>query len=262
MATRDAVLVEVVDDVAVITINRPDKLNALDSPTRIELAQLIRNWGDGDRAIGLVVTGAGRAFCAGDDLSTLLTEVYDETSAIRMLEEFHDLTRAVLASEVPTIAAINGLAVGGAMEWCLSFDRRLGCSETVLIAPENRVGLTISNAASFLFPRMLRPADVTRLVLDSRALTSGEALELGLLDGIVERPELLKVCLADLTAWGQVSEATRLNRRLLRPDRASIEEAMRRETEAFAEAWASGVIQRGVEDFWRQKSSTAAGPKA
>src|SRR5687767_6549231 len=96
-------------DVAIITLNRPEKLNALTVDMRRELAAAIRVFGDGTASRGIVLTGTGRAFSAGEDLSRTVDEAQAGFDSV--VELFHDITRALLQTKVPTIAAINGVAV-------------------------------------------------------------------------------------------------------------------------------------------------------
>uniref|UniRef100_UPI001C5E232A enoyl-CoA hydratase/isomerase family protein n=1 Tax=Nonomuraea rhizosphaerae TaxID=2665663 RepID=UPI001C5E232A len=104
--------VTVRDEVAVITMRRPEKLNALTPDMRRDLAAAVRAHGDGKLARGIVVTGTGRAFSAGEDIAQAMGN-----SMLDEVELFHDLTRSVLQTQVPVVAAVNGLAVGGGAEW-------------------------------------------------------------------------------------------------------------------------------------------------
>ena len=262
MSADSNVLVDVRDGIAVLTINRPGRLNALDSPTRILLAERLRQLGSGDDAEAVIVTGAGRAFCVGDDLTTLLTEVTDRQAAVRTINEFHDLTRAVMQSRVPMAAAVNGPALGGAFEWLLSFDWRVGCPATVLTAPENLVGLTISNAGSYLLGHMLRAADVSRVVLDCEAIDAAEAHALGLLDLLVDA-DVVTAAELHLRSWTRPGSATRHHLAMIRPDPDLLEAAMERETEAFALAWDEGLVTQAVRNFTsRQRGAPFRGSAA
>lgn len=241
---------EVRRDVAVITLDRPEKLNALTIEMRRELAGALRHFGDGTRARGLVLTGAGRAFCAGEDL-TQVGDV-DVTAAI---EAFHELTRTTLATSVPTVAAINGLAVGGASELTLCFDSRLGSPHAGYFMPENHIGLVISNATSLLLPRLIGTAAATRLVLESRRMNAEEARAVGLLDAIVEG-DVVEAAIDRIHAWTGENAATAAHLRLLRPQPEEIEAAMTRETAVARQVWEAGTSQAGVAEFWRKKAAT------
>ena len=136
--------------VAVVTLRRPERLNALTAAMRQELAAILRHFGDGHLVRGLVVTGTGRAFSAGLDLKEAAE--LPPGGLIAEVESFHDITRAALETRVPVVAALNGIAVGGACEMTLCFDARVGTPAAEYFLPENNLGLTISNASSVLLP--------------------------------------------------------------------------------------------------------------
>jgi enoyl-CoA hydratase len=233
--------VSVREEVAVVTLRRPDKLNALTTRMRLDLAAIVREHGRDGR--GIVVTGTGRAFCAGEDLHEAAGK-----SLVEEVATFHDLTRAVLETRVPVIAALNGLTVGGAAEWTLSFDARLGCPATEFFLPENGIGLSISNASSYLLPRLVG-GRALRLVLDTARLDADTALATGLLDEIVEPDALLPVAVALARRWTEPGLATGVHLRLLRPSVEEVERAFVRETEAAKEVEDAGLAQAGMAGF-------------
>jgi enoyl-CoA hydratase/carnithine racemase len=241
--------VAVRDGVAVVTLRRPDKLNALSSAMRRELAAIFRYFGDasGTRAVrGLVVTGTGRAFSAGMDLR----EAADlpPGGLVTDVELFHDLTRTALRTRVPVVAALNGIAVGGACEMTLCFDARIGTPAAEFFLPENNIGLTISNAASVLLPRLVGPAAM-RLVMESARIDAEQALLLGLLDQIVEPSGLIEAAIGLVHRWTRPGAATAAHLRLLRPSLALVEQAMAAETEAASGPEAERTALAGISRF-------------
>ncbi|SEG99514.1 enoyl-CoA hydratase [Nonomuraea solani] len=229
------------DGVAVITLARPGKLNALTTAMRVDLAAAVRE--QGARARGVVVTGTGRAFSAGEDIGQALG-----LSLVEEVETFHDMTRAVLETPVPVVAALNGLTVGGAAEWTLGFDARIGTPATEFFLPENHLGLSISNASSYLLPRLVG-AKALRLVLDSARMGADDALALGLLDEIVAPEELLAAAIARVHRWSAPGTATAVHLALLRPSLAEVERAFAAETEAAGRVEASGLAKAGMTAF-------------
>lgn len=219
------------DRVAVITINRPDKHNALTTAMKRDLASAVRHFGDGREALGIVVTGSGGSFCAGQDLDEMREPGADVDEAIEL---FHDLTRAVLETKVPTIAALAGPVVGGAAEWTLCFDLRIGTPDCYYLLPERRLGLPVSNASSLLLFRLLKGGSALRLVLDGRRVDAPEASRLGLIDEIVDAERLLDTAVRIATQWcGAERRPPTAYLELLRPDPRQIEQAMARETLAY-----------------------------
>lgn len=248
-----SISVEIERGVAVLTLNRPEKLNALDVATRLRLASLIRELGTGDAVRGIVLTGTGRAFSAGEDLSVTPTTEADFKEAF---ESFHDITRAILETRVPVIAAVNGLAVGGASEITLCCDARIGTPATEYYQPENVRGITISNASSVLLGRLVGNHAV-RMVLGSPRIAADEALQIGLVDELVAPDQLLDRAIETIHAWTPEGGTTAIHLALLRPRLDEIEAAFAREDEAARESWESGLLTAGVAGFWNTKEKTS-----
>jgi enoyl-CoA hydratase len=164
------------------------------------------------------------------------------------VESFHDMTRAVLESRVPVVAAVNGLAVGGAAEWTLCFDARIGVPSAEYFFPENHIGLSISNAATYLLPR-LTGGRALRLVLDSARLGAGDALAAGLLDEIVPEEALVETAIARVRRWTLPGTATDVHLSLLRPSRAEVERAFAAETAAARQVEETGIAHAGMARF-------------
>jgi len=278
----------------VVTLRRPEKLNALTAGMRRELAAILRHFGGGDPvrgagaergraqsgggreargrkeqsagagrtergggtsgARGIVLTGAARAFSAGEDLNAAAE--LPPGGLTSEIELFHDITRAALQTRVPVVAAINGIAVGGACEMTLCFDTRIGTPAAEWFLPENSIGLTISNASSVLLPR-LTGHRAMRLVLDSARISAHEALAAGLLDEIVAETSLLETAIQLVHRWTQAGTATTEHLRLLRPSLAVIEQAFAAETEAARRADEAGLAQTGISRFLSRRRDAA-----
>ncbi|BDH58433.1 enoyl-CoA hydratase/isomerase family protein [Tsukamurella sp. PLM1] len=245
--------VRVDDDVAVLTLNRPEKLNVMNVATRVLLAQEIRRFGTGDLVRGIVLTGTGRAFSAGEDLAAVPTTYAEIQEAFAT---FHDITRAILETRVPVIAAVNGIAVGGASEITLCCDGRIGSPAAQYYQPENHRGIIISNASSFLMTRLVRN-HAMRIVLGSQRIDADDALRIGLLDEIVPAEELTGRAAGLAREWNSDPRTTALHLRLLRPRPEDIEAAFAREDEAAQEAWDSGAFTAGIDGFWANKKPAA-----
>ncbi len=248
--------VAVREDVAVVTFRRPQKLNALTGDMRRELAAILRHFGTGDSVRGIVLTGTGRAFSAGEDL-TAAAEL-PEGGLVSEVELFHDITRAALETRVPLVAALNGIAVGGACEMTLCFDARIGTPAAEYFFPENNLGLTISNAASALLPQ-LAGHKAMRLVMESARINAQDALSFGLLDEIVEETDLVETAIRMIHRWTRPGAATAAHLQLLRPPLAAIEQAIAVETEAARSAGQAGIAHAGISQFLSQRNNPRTG---
>ena len=244
--------VAVQNAVAVVTLRRPDRLNALTAGMRRELAAILRHFGDGELSQGIVVTGAGRAFSAGLDLQEAAE--LPPGGLIADVELFHDITRAVLQTRVPVVGALNGIAVGGACEMTLCFDARIGTPAAEFFLPENAIGLTISNASSLLLPRLAGHAAM-RLVMESARIGADDGVALGLLDEIAEQADLIPAAIALIHRWTQPGAATAAHLRLLRPPLAGIEQAMAAETEAASGPQAATLAAAGINRFLNRRKA-------
>jgi enoyl-CoA hydratase len=253
--TSDHIDVIVRQDVAVVTLRRPEKLNALTADMRRALAAILRHFGDGQLVRGIVLTGTGRAFSAGEDLREAAGQ--PEGGLVAEVELFHDITRAALETQVPVVAALNGIAVGGACEMTLCFDARIGTPATEFYLPENTIGLSISNAASILLPRLVGNRAM-HLVMESARINAQAALSLGLLDEIVEQSALVEAAIIVIHRWTPPGSASAVHLALLRPSLQAIEQAFAAETEAARRVEEMGIAQAGINRFLAGRSSAGS----
>jgi len=241
---------------ALIRLDRPDKLNALSIPMLHDLRAALQALGD-DGAEGAIITGSGRAFSAGDDLAA--TGALGDDEFRELMSAFQELTRALVATAFPVVAALNGIAVGGAAELVLCCDARVGHAGSDFWFPENAIGLTISNASSHLLPRLLGSRALP-LVLDGDRLSGTRAHALGLIDYFVREPEeVVPRAVAVVRRWIDRGPATRFHLRLLRPSLQDIEVAIARESEIGLEAWQSGTARAGIDRYLAERAARHTG---
>ncbi|TCK26351.1 enoyl-CoA hydratase/isomerase family protein [Pseudonocardia endophytica] len=179
--------------VVVLTLNRPDRANAMTATMFDELADVAHLLERRDDARVLVVTGAGRAFCAGYDLAD--AERLPELGAVGMLDLQERAARALLALRsvrVPVVAAVNGAAAGGGMALALAADIRIGSPNARFVASFVTIGLSAGDlGTSWLLPRLIGPAAAAELVFTGRTMSADEAERRGLLNRIVPADQLL-----------------------------------------------------------------------
>jgi enoyl-CoA hydratase len=186
----DYVRVEREDDgVAVLTIDRQEKLNALDPQVTEEIGQaLLELEAQGPRAI--VVTGAGgRSFVAGADIPAMST--MDPMEAKRFSEIGHAAMALLDRSPVPTIAAVNGFALGGGCEVALACDVRIAAANALFGFPEVSLGILPGMGGTQRLPRLVGPAFAKELIFTGRRIGAGEAREIGLVNRVVPEGEAL-----------------------------------------------------------------------
>jgi 2-(1,2-epoxy-1,2-dihydrophenyl)acetyl-CoA isomerase len=192
--TDQVVLLEVSDAVATVTLNRPSVLNALDLSMAEELAMTIQACKDDDNVRALVLTGAGRGFCAGGDMKAAWKHHQEGKDARRY---FRDLTvplhRAITdmrLMEKPVIGAINGAAGGGGMSLAMACDLRLSASSAKFKQAYTSIGLTPDLGWTAIVPQIVGVAKALELLLTDPILEASEALALGLVHEIVPDDKL------------------------------------------------------------------------
>ncbi|MEB3061980.1 enoyl-CoA hydratase/isomerase family protein [[Mycobacterium] zoologicum] len=186
------------DGVIQLTLNRPDRFNAMTVTMFDELEAVARAVAD-DRDIRvLILTGAGRAFCAGYDLDD--AEELTSLSALGMLDRQERAARALSAIRgvpVPVIAAVNGPAAGGGMSLSLMADIRLGSPSAKFNAAFVRIGLSAGDlGTSWLLPRLIGPSAAAEIGFTGRVVESEEAERLGLLNRVTGPDDLIGQALA------------------------------------------------------------------
>lgn len=188
MGAQEAVMTHVRERVAWVSINRPERLNALAPETFARLTEVSLQLDEDPEVRVVVYTGAGeRAFSAGVDLKAL-----DQAGTIAnpMRRPGRNLNEVVLEMAKPTIAAINGVAVGGGCELAMACDIRIAVAGARLGLPEARVGLG-ANFGSVLMPQLIGRGKALELMFTGDLVGADEAHRLGLVNHVVEPEELV-----------------------------------------------------------------------
>jgi 2-(1,2-epoxy-1,2-dihydrophenyl)acetyl-CoA isomerase len=188
-ADASTVLLDVADGVATITLNRPEALNALTVPMKRELLAAFRSV-ERDRAVrAVMLTGAGRAFCAGQDLRERL-EPDAAPLAMELRERYNPITRAMRALEKPIVGAINGVAAGAGASLAFACDLRIAAEGASFALAFGRVGLVPDTGATWLLPRLVGGARAAEIALLNDPVPASSALAMGLVSRVVPAAEL------------------------------------------------------------------------
>jgi enoyl-CoA hydratase/carnithine racemase len=181
-------LQEDVPGVAMVTLNRPDRYNAMTARMFDELEQVAVSLDDQDALRVVILTGAGKAFCAGYDLAD--AEELPRLGALEMLDLQERAARALLAVRslrVPVIAAVNGPAAGGGLALALAADIRIAAPTATFNAAFVRIGLSSGDlGTSWLLTRLIGPAATSEICFTGRLVPAAEAVELGLVNSVSE----------------------------------------------------------------------------
>ncbi len=225
---------DVGDGVAIVTLNRPQRLNAI-LPELLE--DLIAALHQADRDPGIravVLTGAGRAFCSGDDLKDFEAQVGDEASTRAYVERIQDVTRAIVLGDTPVIGAIRGWAVGGGLEWVINCDFAIAAEGTRFFFPEISWGLFVTGGVTEMLPRLVGLQRARELILLGEKFDAAQARDWGLVWKMVPDAELMPeaLALARRIAALPSGPVRDLRRILARRQGAGLDAAMAAETDA------------------------------
>ena len=182
-------MLEVADRIATLTVNRPDKLNALNDATIAELGQAIDQIRVDDSIGGVIITGAGRAFVAGADISELSgqTPVLAKARARGGQEVF----RRIETCPKPVIAAVNGFALGGGCELAMACHIRIASDAAKFGQPESKLGLLPGYGGSQRLPRLVGKGRAVQLLITGEMIDAAEAYRIGLVNKVTTTNDLM-----------------------------------------------------------------------
>jgi 2-(1,2-epoxy-1,2-dihydrophenyl)acetyl-CoA isomerase len=233
---EDVLRIERHERVAILTLNRPDRLNAINLELRTNLVQACQDLRNDDSVWAVVLTGAGRGFCSGVDLRSLPADREAQPSRQERLDMYGWVGRQAMAVyrtlDKPIIAAVNGVAAGAGMSLALACDLRVGSTLTRFKTVFIERSLSPDSGMSFFLPRIVGYSRACDLIYTSRFVEADEAFRIGLLDRLVAADTLLEEAVAlaqHLASWPPV--AMQAARRVLQESMEStLEEQLRTES--------------------------------
>lgn len=185
------------DGIGVITLNRPDKLNAFDERMIREIRTVIWQCNFDDRVKVVVITGAGRAFCSGRDINGLDYENNLTTPQYRAyVRANHEMFDDIENLEKPVIAAVNGIAAGGGVEMAVACDFRLAADTASFLLPENQLGVIPASGACSRMIQMIGIGRVKEMVMAALPVDAAEALRIGLVNRVFTPEQLMAQTMA------------------------------------------------------------------
>lgn len=192
MSRYEFILVSRADGIGTVTINRPDKLNAFYGSMRQDLAAAVRELAEDASVRVLVITGAGRAFCAGADIGYMkdLLEKGDTANFTTLVEAGRAVVTVIRETPKPVIASVNGAAAGGGANLALACDLRIASDRASIGQTFSRIGLHPDWGATFFLPRLVGPSKAFELFASGQMVGAEEALRLGLFNRVVPHERL------------------------------------------------------------------------
>ena len=251
-----AILTDVTDGIATLTLNKPQKMNAWDTPMRGEVMAALQAWNGDAKVRAIIVTGAGdRAFCAGQDLEETQKFQGGKAGAEWFLSwrGYYDALRDL---DKPTVAALNGVAAGSAYQFSLLTDIRVGHRGVRMGQPEINSGIPSVTGPMLMLPR-IGLARTMELTLTGRMMDAAECAAIGLLQHVVETPAEVMPKAREIAALlaSKPPIAMRLNKKRFRQiTQADYDEAFRNGPDYQAEAYASGEPQAAMKAFFEARA--------
>ncbi len=257
------ILFDAEQGVATITLNRPDVLNSFTMPMAAELQHALRATAEDDAIRAVLLTGAGRAFCAGQDLAEAAPA--DGTPAPPIAEivrmTYNPSVRAIRALEKPVVCAVNGVAAGAGANLALACDVVLAADTASFVQAFSKIGLIPDTGGTFFLPRLVGLARATALAFFGDKLPAADAQAMGMIYRVVEQARLLDEAravarrLATLPTRGLGLTKRAFNQSLANDLDAQLEV----EAELQSEAAQTADFAEGVRAFLEKRQPTFAG---
>lgn len=241
--------------VGILTINRPDKLNALNEQVLSELEQVFAEIAEDDSVRGVIITGAGeKAFVAGADIKEL--SELDQPGGEEVSGRGQSIFQKIEDLNKPVIAAVNGFALGGGAELAMACHMRFASKNAVLGLPEVTLGLIPGYGGTQRLPQIVGRAKATELILTGNHIKAEEALRLGLLNGVGDSAlELAKEVMTTILKRGPVAVTKALQ--AIRVSGTS--SGFKKEANLFGDLCATDDFKEGTAAFLEKRKPDFSG---
>jgi enoyl-CoA hydratase len=233
--TKKTVLYSRDGNVGIITLNRPERLNAINGGLLRDFIEQLKTARDDKEVISVILTGAGRAFCAGEDLKESSAGKSFETW-IEETDGLQEIQRMIMRLGKPLIAAVQGYALGGGCEFAMSCDIRIATEDAKFGFPETEVGLTVTTAGTKLLTQIVGLGKAKELVFTGEFVDAHEALRIGLANKVVPAERLIDEALGMANKIGKKSPLA------LKLSRIAIEQGLHSSFEQILEIEANHLL--------------------
>jgi 2-(1,2-epoxy-1,2-dihydrophenyl)acetyl-CoA isomerase len=258
----NAILLDIAQGVATITLNRPDKLNSFTGEMHAELKQAMQNI-QADRSVRvLMITGAGRGFCAGQDLSERMMGVGETADVGSSLEKnYNPLLKQLRALPYPVICAVNGVAAGAGCNLALACDIVIAAKSASFIQAFSRIGLIPDAGGTYTLPRLVGTARALAAAMLAESVSAEQAQQWGMIWKCVDDGQLVNE--ANALARQLAGQATRalglMKRAIYASANNTFEQQLDLERDLQREAAKSEDFQEGVTAFKEKRPASFTG---
>ncbi|GAA4857328.1 MULTISPECIES: enoyl-CoA hydratase-related protein [Saccharopolyspora] len=259
----DVLLIDDAGGVRTLTLNRPESYNSLNAELKERLIAALREAAADDAVRAVVITGAGKAFCAGQDLrehAGLLDS--GDPAPLRTVEEhYNPIVHAVTTMPKPVIAAVNGSAAGAGASLAYACDLRIAASGASFLMAFANAGLSSDSGASWTLPRLIGYGRAMEMLLLAEPVAAEDALRIGMVNRVVDDGQAADAAreLAGRMATGPTSAYARIKETMLAAASEGLAEALEVEAGAQAEAGATADHREAVGAFVEKRSPRFTG---
>lgn len=241
--------------VSLVTLQRPERLNAISGDLLVDLHRALQAAQAEPATRAIVLTGAGRAFCAGDDLKEFAEQAESPAAIAEHCERIQTITRDIMFGPKLVVGAVHGYAVGGGFEWVLNCDLVVAADSLVCFFPEMALGHFVTGAVTHLLPQALGHQRTMELIVLGERQSAEDLAALGLVNRVLPEADMLPaaMALAAEVATRSSGATARLKRALVGGVGAGVASALALEQEAAGACFADPDTARRVEAFARQR---------
>lgn len=241
--------------VSLVTLQRPERLNAISGDLLVDLHRALQAAQAEPATRAIVLTGAGRAFCAGDDLKEFAEQAESPAAIAEHCERIQTITRDIMFGPKLVVGAVHGYAVGGGFEWVLNCDLVVAADTLVCFFPEMALGHFVTGAVTHLLPQALGHQRTMELIVLGERQSADDLAALGLVNRVLPEADMLPaaMALAAEVATRSSGATARLKRALVGGVGAGVASALALEQEAAGACFADPDTARRVEAFARQR---------
>ncbi|HXA15597.1 MAG TPA: enoyl-CoA hydratase [Thermoanaerobaculia bacterium] len=249
--------------ITTITLNRPEKLNAFSGTMREDLLAALRAAAGDPRCRVVVITGAGRAFCAGGDVEYMsgLQKDGNVDAFRKLLDAGRDVVTAIVEMAKPVIASVNGIAAGAGCNLALACDYRIASDTAKLGETFVRIGIHPDWGGTWFLPRLVGPSRALELLMTGRMVDVAEALSIGMVDRVVPASELASqtTSLARTIADGPPIAIADIKRALAASRTNTLREQVDLESEHQSRAFLSHDAAEGLAALFEKRAARFEG---
>lgn len=262
-AATQNVLAEIAEHVGTVTLNRPDKLNAFTVEMVEELTDALKLLTSSKNVRVIVLTGAGRAFCAGADVGLLkrIVEENDEEMGRRLVDGGREVLTMIRHTHQPVVASLNGVAAGGGANLALACDLRVAADDAKIGQVFARIGLHPDWGGTFFLPRLVGPSKALELFLTAELIVAERAKELGLVNRVVPAEKLAEAtrALAHKIAAAPPGAVRRMKHAVYKSEWATLKEMLDYELEAQMACFRTADFMEGLKAFFEKREPRFTG---